>query len=190
MSRRCGSSKPTPTPLNGEARSRQGTPSKKGKKGVPIRKGQKHRQTKTSPYHLERGGGANTCQPKSEKLSCATTAARGGDAKLHHRKGATTKKSHSPVPQSEWQKIPRTPPVPRGGVRQDKKKTNTKKEREGLSPCLTDEMQAGAFSLRRPFVRQIGLGQTTKYVLWAMTKKCRFCARASGLHFVSVIFCD
>ena len=57
------------------------------------------------------GAGRKRVDGKAKTQSSATTAARGGEAKLYHRKG---EKSQSPVPQSAWKNYPERPP-PRGG---------------------------------------------------------------------------
>ena len=114
---------PLPHLWTARLRSRQGTPSKKGKKGS-LSETERKRQWKPPPCHLE-GGAARRkrADRKANTQSSAATAARGGEAKLHHRKGET---SHSPVPQSAWQNYLEHPPAPRGGVGRTKKKRTRK----------------------------------------------------------------
>ena len=100
----------------------------KRERSRPNRKGQKKRQGKPRPYHLEWGGGENV-STQEQKTEVAPQPQRGGgEAKVYHRKG-TKKSSHSsPVPQqSEWPKIPRTPPTPREGGSAGRKRSEHEK---------------------------------------------------------------
>ena len=70
------------------------------------------------------GAGRKRVDGKAKTQSSATTAARGGEAKLYRRTG---EKSHSPVPQGVV-KLPRTPPRPeRGGGAAGRKRNEHEK---------------------------------------------------------------
>ena len=113
MSRRCRSSKPIPTPLTGEATKPTRNAKKKGK---------------------EKEAGRECFDGKAENQSSTTTSARGGEAKLYHRK-REDKKSHSSVPQSEEPKYPDRLRIQAGGYRQDETEKNT----EYRQNCATIE---------------------------------------------------
>ena len=88
-----------------------------------------HPQAKPPPYHLERRGRGENVSTEKGKTEVAPQPQRGGgEAKVYHRKG-TKKSSHSsPVPQqSEWPKIPRTPPTPREGGSAGRKRSEHEK---------------------------------------------------------------
>ena len=85
MSPRCGSSKPTPTPLNGETTKPTRNSKKKRNERRPICKGQKKTSKKTTAGSP---GAARECvDGKAENRSSATTLARGVRRK---RPGART----------------------------------------------------------------------------------------------------
>ena len=124
MCRRCGSSKThshTSERLGYEAEKERQV--KRQRKGAHPKRREK-RQRKPPPGHLERGGaGRKRVDGKAKTQRSATTAARGGEAKLYHQKG---EKSHSPVPQSAWQNYLERPP-PRGGRSAGRKRNKHEK---------------------------------------------------------------
>ena len=96
----------------------------KGKEKRPICKVQEKMSKKTTATSSERGAGQGCVDGKAQNRRNATTLARGGEAKLYHKK-RENEKSHSPLPVRVVE-IPRSSATPRGGDRQDEKERNTK----------------------------------------------------------------
>ena len=124
MSRRCGSSKPTPTLLNGRTTKPTRNAQIKGnERSLSVRDGEndneihRHITLKTGWWE------ARMYRRKSRKPNKRQTLGEGGEGKQIHRKREGNKKrktSHSPVLQSEWTKYPDPPRLRALGDRQDK----------------------------------------------------------------------
>ena len=89
MSRKCGSSKPAPTPLNSEAAKPTRNAKTNCKERRPIRQGQERYPRNPPRYHLQRGAGRECVDETAKNRSSATTLARGSEAKLDRRKKRT-----------------------------------------------------------------------------------------------------
>ena len=83
------SSKPTPTPLNGEDTKPTRNAKRKGNgmKAYPKRRKNVNENHRHVAWKGEGGMGQKRVDGKAKTQSSATTAAKGGEAKLYHRKG-------------------------------------------------------------------------------------------------------
>ena len=148
MSRRWGSEKPTPTPLNGEAQKPTRSAKKKWKERKSIRKGQKKRQGKPRPYHLN-GGTRRESVDRKAKTELAPQLWRGGVRRTYSTYYEKTKVTQSYATGGSVQ----INPAPREGV--GRTKYNRAQKTDSPVPQF-----GGPITRQRPATKPGGVGWT------------------------------